>query len=267
MTDLKKALDAINKNNFKRALKILSPIAESGNASAQFYMGYLYFNGLGVIANEQEAAKLRSSAIKIFKEQAENGNKEAISKLGRILADGSQVDDTNFLEELRWLKLASSHGCREASFMLGNIYNTGHKINDTYESDFFPITNKKEAFKWFNISAEQGMAFGMINVASFLRVGTGVERDLKEAFKWYNIAVLSYKKMVNYRFADVWENEVIPGTKEHIREIKRKLKSTEIFEIVKLANEYVRQKTNAGVFDYSNKDDLDEFLDFVNNVD
>ena len=242
-------------------------MAKDGNASAQFYFGYMCFNGFGFVPNEKEATKLRSSAIKIFKEQAENGDKEAISKLGRILADGSQVDDTNFLEELKWLKLASSNGCREASFMLGNIYNTGHKINDTNESDFFLIINQKEAFNWFKVSAEQGMAFGMINVASFLRLGTGVEQDLKEAFKWYNIAVLSYKKMVNYRFADVWKNEVIPGIKEHIREIKRTLKSTEIFEIVKLANEYVRQKTKEGVFDYSSKDDLDDFLDFINNID
>ena len=71
--------------------------------------------------------------------------------------------------------------------------------------------------------------------------------------------------MVNYRFADVWEYEVIPGIKEHIREIKITLQSTDIFEIVKIANEYVRQKTKEGVFDYSNKDDLDGFLDFINN--
>ena len=73
--------------------------------------------------------------------------------------------------------------------------------------------------------------------------------------------------MINYRFTDVWENEVITGSKEHIREIKRTLKSTEIFEIVKIANEYVRQKTEEGIFDYSSKDDLDNFLDFINNVD
>ena len=264
MTALKNALSAITSKDYATAIKILLPIAENGNASANFYLGYLYFNGMGVIANEKEAKKFRSCAAKIFKEQAENGNNEAISKLGRILADGSQLDDTDFLEELKWLKLASKIGCREASFMLGNIYNTGYKINDSNENDFFPIINKKEAFNWFKISAEQGMAFGMINVASFFRLGTGVDQDLKEAFRWYNIAVLSYKKMINYRFADVWENEVIPGSKEHIREIKRTLKSTEIFEIVKNANEYVRQKTNEGVFDYSSKDDLDEFLDFIN---
>ncbi len=261
------ALNEITNKDYNAAIKILLPIAENGNASANFYLGYLYFNGLGVIANEKEAIKFRSNAIKIFKKHAENNNKEAISKLGRILADGSQVDNIDFMEELKWLKLASCNGCREASFMLGNIYNTGHKINVSNKKDFFPIINKKEAFKWFKISAEQGMGFGMINVGSFLKNGIGINENYKEAFKWYNIAILSYKKTVNYRFADVWEYEVIPGIKEHIREIKRTLKSTEIFEIVKVANEYVRQKTEEGVFDYSNKDDLDDFLDFVNKDD
>ena len=37
--------------------------------------------------------------------------------------------------------------------------------------------------------------------------------------------------------------------------------------MVKIANEYVRQKTEEGVFDYSNKDDLDKFLDFINETD
>ena len=105
----------------------------------------------------------------------------------------------------------------------------------------------EEAFKWFKISAEQGMAFGMINVASFLRLGTGVEQDLKEAFKWYNIAVLSYKKMVNYRFADVWENEVIPGSKEHIREINIEGK----FIHIGLDNTEIEKNRN-NKFDYVN---------------
>ena len=264
MNELNQAIDALITTDFKRAFQILSTMAENESASANFYLGYLYFNGLGVIENEQEANKLRANAIKIFKKQAENGDKKAISKLGRILADGSQLNNENFLEELKWLKLSSNNGCREASFMLGNIYNTGHKMNDTNKNDFFPIINKKEAFKWFKISAEQGMGFGMVNIASFLKNGIGTDKNYEEAFKWYNIAVLSYKNMVNYRFADVWENEVMPRSNQHIREIKRTLKSTEIFEIVKIANEYVRQKIEEGIFNYSNKDDLDKFLDFIN---
>ena len=105
MTDLEKAVNAIIKNDFKIAFKILSPMAENGNASANFYLGYLYFNGLGVIANEQEAKKLHSSAAKIFKEQAANGNNEAISKLGRILADSSQLDNTDFTKVVKAVSL------------------------------------------------------------------------------------------------------------------------------------------------------------------
>ena len=86
---------------------------------------------MGVIQNEQEGERLRSTAIKIFKDEADSGNKEAISKLGRILADGSQLNNINFIEELKWLKLASKNGCSEASFMLGNIYNIGDKRNET----------------------------------------------------------------------------------------------------------------------------------------
>ena len=58
---------------------------------------------------------------------------------------------------------------------------------------------------------------------------------------------------------------VIPGNNKHIRDIKKTLNSTDMFEIVKLANEYVRKKTKEGVLDYSNKDELDEFLEFIDN--
>ena len=75
---------------------------------------------------------------------------------------------------------------------------------------------------------------------------------------------LNLQKKVNYRFADIWKNEVMPASKVYIRGIKRTLKSTEIFELVIIVNKYVRQKSDKGVFDYSNKDDLDHFLDFVN---
>ena len=72
MNELKQAVDAIIKKDFKIAFEILLPIAKDGNASARFYLGYLYFNGLGVFENEKEAKKLQSSAAKIFKEQAES---------------------------------------------------------------------------------------------------------------------------------------------------------------------------------------------------
>ena len=41
MTALKNALSAITNKDYNTAIKILLPIAENGNASANFYLGYL----------------------------------------------------------------------------------------------------------------------------------------------------------------------------------------------------------------------------------
>ena len=262
MSDLKNGLNALTKKKYEKAFRILSPLAKDGNPSAQYYLGYLLSSGLGVIKNEKEADKLRLSSIKIFREQAKNGNKEAISKLGRIFVETTDLENDDFMEELKWLKLASKNGCRESSFLIGNIYDTGEKPSVADKSNIFPIKNKKEAFKWFKISAEQGMAFGMINVAGWLRLGIGTEQNYKESFKWYNIAILSSKKTVNYRYEDIWK-EAMQINNRHIREIKKTLQPKEIFTLLKEANEYVQKKTKEGVFDYSIKDDLDQFLEFT----
>ncbi len=262
MTDVRKGLNALIKKDYKKAFKILSPIAKDGNPDAQYYLGYLYSMGLGVFTNKKESEKLYSSAIKIFKEQAENGNKEAISKLGRIFSDGSDLENEDYMEELKWLKLASKNGCGESSFLIGHIYNLGEKLSDADKSNIFPIVNKKEAFKWFKISAEQGMIFGMINVAGWLRLGIGTEQNDLEAFKWYNIAILSYKKTVNFRHVDTLK-EAIQFNDGFFKVIKKNLKPKETFTVLTEANEYVRQKIKEGVFDFSNKDDLDEFLNFT----
>ena len=61
MNELKQAVNAIIKKDFKIAFEILLPIAKDGNASAQFYLGSFYFFGLGVIKNEIEAERLKLS--------------------------------------------------------------------------------------------------------------------------------------------------------------------------------------------------------------
>ena len=57
MTDIKKAVNLINNNNYDKALNIILPMARDGNASAQFYLGSFYFFGLGVIKNQKEAER------------------------------------------------------------------------------------------------------------------------------------------------------------------------------------------------------------------
>jgi len=49
--DLQKANDAIESGDYTTALKELKPLAEQGQADAQYNLGVMYYNGWGVIQN------------------------------------------------------------------------------------------------------------------------------------------------------------------------------------------------------------------------
>lgn len=46
---------AYGKNNFKKAKLLLLPLAEKGDALAQYEVGYLYYYGLGTSINHKKA--------------------------------------------------------------------------------------------------------------------------------------------------------------------------------------------------------------------
>jgi TPR repeat protein len=52
---LDKALAAMLKQDYGLALNILRPMATSGHAEAQYYLGYLYRSGSGVARDDKQA--------------------------------------------------------------------------------------------------------------------------------------------------------------------------------------------------------------------
>ena len=54
-SDLSKAQDALNKNDYEKAFSLLSPLAKDNNADAQFHLATLYFHGKGTKTNTNEA--------------------------------------------------------------------------------------------------------------------------------------------------------------------------------------------------------------------
>ena len=55
--DLASGMAAFEAKHFTRALPLLSPFAERGNAQAQYRLAIMYQNGLGVVRNELLALK------------------------------------------------------------------------------------------------------------------------------------------------------------------------------------------------------------------
>ena len=55
--DFSKGVEAYNSGDFKTALAEWTPLAEQGNAMAQFNLGHMYANGYGVPENDKTAVK------------------------------------------------------------------------------------------------------------------------------------------------------------------------------------------------------------------
>ena len=82
--DYEKGLDAAQSGDFATALREWKPLAEQGDASAQFNLGLMYYDGEGVPQNYKTAVKWYSLA-------AEQGDAHAQFNLGLMYYDGKGV--------------------------------------------------------------------------------------------------------------------------------------------------------------------------------
>ncbi len=82
--DFQDATDAYNKGDFKTAFNEIKPLAEQGNARAQYNLALMYANGKGVLKDDKEA-------IKWFTKAAEQGDADAQYNLGWMYANGEGV--------------------------------------------------------------------------------------------------------------------------------------------------------------------------------
>ena len=100
--DFQAGEDAYKKGDYATALKQWRPLAEQGDASAQFRLAYMYVNGYGVPEDMTEAARW-------YRRAAEQGLAPAQFNLGWLyfLGRGVPQDDK---EAVRWYRLAAAQG-------------------------------------------------------------------------------------------------------------------------------------------------------------
>jgi TPR repeat protein len=93
-------LAAFNRQDYVRASRILIPLAERGNATAQTHLGYLFETGRGVPQNYTEAAMW-------YRRAAEQGDSRAQYSLG-LLYDRGQGVPQDIIEASKWLNLSTA---------------------------------------------------------------------------------------------------------------------------------------------------------------
>ena len=100
--DFQDSLDAIHETNYKKALKKLMPLAESGHAAAQYNIGVMHEWGNGVPQDN-------SQALKWYKRSAELSHKDAQNNLGALYSKGEGTEQ-NFVEALKWFLISAENG-------------------------------------------------------------------------------------------------------------------------------------------------------------
>ena len=155
--------------------------AEQGSASAQYKVGYCYYNGHGVSKDYNEA-------VKWYRKAAEQGNADAQNSLSTCYYAGHGVSkDLN--EVVKWCRKAAEQGNARAQNNLGYCYEMGYGVSKDYN----------EAVKWYRKAAEQGNAGAQNDLGNCYYFGYGVSKDLNEAVKWY-------RKSAEQGYADAQTN-------------------------------------------------------------
>ena len=112
--EFQKGWDAFNIRDYAAALKKWRAVAEQGLAEAQFNLGLIYDNGLGVTEDNQEA-------VKWYRRAAEQGLTEAQNNLGLMYEKGEGISE-DVKEAVRWYRRAALLGLAEAQVNLALMY-------------------------------------------------------------------------------------------------------------------------------------------------
>jgi TPR repeat protein len=157
--------------DFAAALALWQPLADSGDAVAQFNLGILYDQGDGVTED-------RAEAIRWYQAAAEQGDARAAFNLGLIYEAGDGVAQ-DMPQAVEWYRQAGEGGDVLAQFKLGLIYTEGR--GGIPQDD-------AEAVIWYELAAEQNHADAQYNLGTMYANGRGVERNLSTANAWYERA-------------------------------------------------------------------------------
>ncbi len=125
---LSDAANAYVAGNYAKAEKLLRPLAEHGDAKAQWMLGHMYDDGNGVPQNYKEAEKW-------YRLAAEQNDDSAQLNLGTMYENGKGVPQ-DYKEAVKWYRLAAVQGNSltnsAAQWALGTMYIKGKGVPQDY---------------------------------------------------------------------------------------------------------------------------------------
>lgn len=208
--DLEAGRQAIYAGEYAKALTLLAPLADRGDAGAQVAIGAMYAQGLGVPLDLETARdwflksarqgneKARSNllymadqflypegterrcrdALAIITELATLGYPRAYTAAGNLLYEGCDEVPSDPAAGVSWWRESAALGDPVAQTNLAVAYASGVGVAQDYSL----------ALELYRKAAEQGHAAGQYGLGVMYEYGEGVEPDRAEARRWYGLA-------------------------------------------------------------------------------
>ena len=157
--ELQKGLDALENKEYDKALNILQPLSDNGDAQAQFALGSMYGQGFGVsrdrkksmelvqksadqgnldavnriamtagfspMLKDEEIDKIMNDTIKLYEEEIAKNNAKAMLLMGGWYESGFSVRQ-DIDKAIGLYKRASQNGNIEAAFKIGRSFYAGN---------------------------------------------------------------------------------------------------------------------------------------------
>ena len=171
----------------------LTPLADKGDAAAQYRVGVLY-------ADSQNLPE----ALRYYRLAADQNHHEAQARLAMLSCNGQGVPK-NADECIRLYRLAADGGVTQAQVNLAARYLTGDGTS----------TNHGEAARFARLAADKNDSTGQLLLGICYETGVGLRKDRGEAVRLYKLAAgqgnVSAQSSLA-RLGEQWTPSAAPGT-------------------------------------------------------
>lgn len=182
--------------NYSNARKIWQALAQRGNAEANFNLGILYEDGLGV-------SKDMTQALLYYQTAAIAGSFKAQYRLGLLYFVGKKVPLDN-IKAKHWLTQAAAGGDRDSIEMLAILSGASKSERDSEflraETAHASADYIQAANIWRRLANENDM-ISRTRLAWLYEKGQGVKRDLNHAAELFRQSALDGDADAQYALA------------------------------------------------------------------
>ncbi|GAB5520187.1 MAG: hypothetical protein RhofKO_24380 [Rhodothermales bacterium] len=184
--------------DYQEAVRWYERPAKDGDQYAQYRLGYLYEEGLGVKRNWKRAAEW-------YRRAADQGYVTAYFALGQLYES-----EERYADAAQWYQRPAEQGDSFAQHRLGYLYENGFGVTqDLPLAEFYYAKSAEqnypyaqealgrmlasralfgEAAAWYRRAAQQGYDEAQFQLGQLYATGRGVPRNPQEALRWYRLA-------------------------------------------------------------------------------